>query len=67
MKKHPSGFVPINFKLGGKILFSIALALMLLKGLDYLMGWPVIPAVILFIGIAFLILSCYLIFVVPKE
>jgi len=67
MKKNTSGFVPIDFKLVGKIMFPLGLVLILVKGLDYLMGWSVIPVVVLFAGIVLLLLSLYLFFVVPKE
>ena len=66
MKKYTSGFVPVDFKLGGKILFPIGLVLILVKGLDYLIGWSVIPTIVLFVGLGLLLLSLYLLFVVPK-
>jgi len=67
MKKYTSGFVPIDFRLGGKILFPIGLALILVKGLDYLIGWSVIPMAVLFVGIGLLLLSLYLYFYGTKE
>jgi len=67
VKRSPSGFAPIPFNLLGKIMFPIALVMILLGGLDYLIGWGVIPVSIFFIGLGFLIISLYLLFVVPKE
>jgi len=66
-KRHPSGFVPIPFKSAGKALFPISLFMIILGGLDYLMGWTVIPIGVLFVGLGLLILSLYLLFIVPKE
>ena len=66
-KQHPSGFAPIPFKLLGKILFPISIVMVILGGLDYLASWAVIPVAVFFIGLGFLIISLYLLFVVPKE
>ncbi|MFC1871619.1 hypothetical protein ACFLYF_04390 [Chloroflexota bacterium] len=66
-KKHPSGFVPIPFKLLGKILFPISAVMVIIGGLDYLAGWGGIPQTVFFVGIGFLVLSLYLRYVVPKE
>ena len=67
MKKYPPGFAPIDFKLGGRILFPVSLILILLGALDYLMKWNTILSAMLFIGLVLLILSLYWLFVVPKE
>ena len=64
-KKHPSGFVPVPFKLLGKILLPISLLLIILGGLNYLV--PEIPRILFFVGLGFLIISLYLRFIVPKE
>ena len=66
-KKHLSGLAPIPFNLLGKILFPISLVMVTLGGLGYLIGWAVIPLSVLFIGLGLLIISLYLLFVVPKE
>jgi len=66
-KRYPSGFVPIPFKSAGKALFPISLFMIILGGLDYLMGWTVIPTAVLFIGLGLLVVSLYLVFVVPEE
>jgi hypothetical protein len=67
VKKHTLGFVPIPFKLLRKILFPLSLVMFILGGLGYLIGWVVIPLTVFFIGLGFLIVSLYLIFVVLKE
>ena len=66
-KRHPSGFVPIPFKSVGKALLPISLFMIVLGGLDYLMVWTVMPIGVLFVGLGLLIVSLYILFVVPKE
>ena len=66
-KRHPSGFVPVPFKSGGKVLLPISSFMSILGGMDYWTGWNVIPPAILFVGLGLLIVSIYLLFVVPKE
>ena len=66
-EKHQSGFAPVPFKLLGKILFPISLVMVILGGLSYLMGWVAIPIAVFFIGLGFLIISLYFIYIVPKE
>ena len=66
-KKHPPGFAPVPFKLLGKVLFPLSLVIIIFGGLGYLAGWAEISPLLLFIGIVFLLLSLYLLFVVPKE
>jgi len=39
----------------------------ILGGMDYWAGWNVTPPAILFVGLGLLIVSIYLLFVVPKE
>ena len=66
-KQHPSGFAPIPFKLLGKVLFPISIIMVILGGLGYLAGWTAIPVSVFFVGLGFLVISLYLLFVVPKE
>ena len=66
-KKHMSGFVPIPFKSAGKIMFPISLIMIVIGGFDYLAGLDLIPLSVFFFGLGLLIVSLYLIFVVPKE
>ena len=67
VKKHYSGFVPVRFKSLGKILLPISSVMVIIGGLRYLAGWSEIPIAVIFIGLALLLVSLYLIFVVPKE
>ena len=66
-QKYSSGFVPIPFKLVGKILFPISIIIIVIGGFDYLVGWDLIPPSVFFFGFGLLIISLYLLFVVPKE
>lgn len=67
MKKHMSGFVPVNYNLAGKILLPLGILLLLTKIISYFTKWFYVTNILIFIGIGFIILSLYLIFVVPKE
>ena len=66
-KKHHPGFVPVDFKLVGKISISIGLALAVFWLVAALLNWNIIPMAVLFIGLMFIIVGLYLLFVVPKE
>jgi len=66
-KKHPSGFVPIQFRVLGKVLLPISFIMVVASGLDFIFGWEIIPFAVMYIGLIFLLLSLYLLFVVPKE
>ncbi|MBU1130693.1 hypothetical protein KJ840_00995 [Patescibacteria group bacterium] len=67
MKKYMSGFVPINFNLVGKVLLPLGIIFLLSKIISYFTKWFNIPNVLLFMGIGFIIIGLYLIFVAPKE
>ena len=64
--KYPSGFVPVDFQLLGKLLFGLGIAALLVKGVSYVTGWISLPNVVAFLGFAFILLGLYLIYVVPK-
>ena len=66
-QKHMSGFVPIPYKSAGKILFPLSLIMTLTGGLDWFMSWDLIPLAVSFFGLGLLIISIYLLFVVPRE
>ncbi len=66
-KKPTSGFVPIPFKLAGKVLLPVSLIIIILGASHYLIGLKEIPALILFVGFGLLVISLYLLFLVPKE
>lgn len=62
-----SGFVPIKFRLAGKILLLVGAAGLLLAGLAGISGWFVVPSMVLYMSLAAIPISLYLIFVVPLE
>ena len=66
-KKHTSGFAPISYKFGGKILLPISAALVIIGALDNLAGWGIVPQAVLFVGLGLFLISLYLLYVVPKE
>jgi hypothetical protein len=57
-KKSPSGFVPIPFRLLGKILLPVSLVFIVSGGLSYFVSE--IPRVLLYVGAGFLLISIYL-------
>ena len=65
--KRPSGFVPIPFRVAGRVLLPFALALVVVGGAGTLAKWGTMMTPIFFIGLGLLVLSIYLRFVVPKE
>lgn len=67
MKKHPAGFVPVDFQRAGKVVLALGAICLILSGLDSLVGADFITDKIVYFGLGFLVLSAYLIFVVPKE
>jgi len=66
-KKHSSGFVPVQFKLAGKILLPAGIVLVIIEAVDYLVGKDLIPTVVLFVGIGFIVIGLYLLIFVPRE
>jgi hypothetical protein len=68
MGKQPAGFVPANFKVMGNILLIVGIISLLAKGVDYFTGWFSLSNILLFLGIACVLISLYLIYyVVPRE
>ena len=66
-KVPPSGFVPIPFKLSGRILSPISVVLILIGVVGFFTGWIGVAWAIFSIGIVLLLISFYLRFIVPKE
>jgi hypothetical protein len=66
-KKPPPGFSPIDFKLAGKIMLPLGVVMVLLWLLGFFMAWDFTPIILLYIGLLDLLVSCYLIFLVPKK
>jgi len=61
-----TGFVPVNFKQVGKIILIIGFICLIAKLTSYLTNWFYISNDFFYFGVALLLLSLYLIFVVPK-
>jgi len=62
-----SEFVPVNFKKSGKILLIIGLICLIIKFFSFLTDWFDLSNYISYFGIVLILISLYLIFVVPKE
>lgn len=62
----PAGFVPINYRLTGKILLILGIVGLLATGLDALTGWFSLPGVIPIVSLIFIPVSLYLL-IVPKD
>ncbi|PIR07106.1 MAG: hypothetical protein COV55_01605 [Candidatus Komeilibacteria bacterium CG11_big_fil_rev_8_21_14_0_20_36_20] len=67
MKKYMTGFVPMNYKKSGIILLIIGLAGLVLKLISYFTSWFFISNYLMYFGPALILISFYLILVVPKE
>ena len=63
----PAGFVPINYRIAGKVLLILGLIGLLVTGVDAITGWFGLPKVILIVSVVLIPVSLYLLFVVPKE
>ena len=66
-KQHPPGLAPINYKKAGKILLPFGVVMVLLWVIGFSMGWEAVPVMLLAIGILDILVSCYLIFLTPRE
>lgn len=62
----PAGFVPVNYRLAGKLLLILGIIGLLATGVGALTGWFRLPRVILIVSIALIPVSLYLT-IVPKE
>jgi hypothetical protein len=63
----PAGFVPIQFHMAGRILLVIGIIGLVSFGVSTLTGWFALPTATLGVSIALILISLYLIFVVPRE
>ena len=66
-KKHMSGFVPIPFTSVGKLFLPVSIVVIAVTVISRLLGWEFIPLRVTGFGIGLLIVSMYLLFVVPEE
>jgi len=67
MKKYMPGFVPVNYGKSGKILLAIGFACLIIRLISYFTKWFNISNYFIYFGAGLILLSLYLIFVVPKE
>ena len=63
----PAGFVPVNYRLAGKLLLILGGIGLLATGVDALTGWFGLPTIVLIVSLVCLPVSLYLLFVVPEE
>jgi hypothetical protein len=68
MKEHPSaGFVPVNFRAAGKVLLVLGTVFVLMGGVDYVIGLSGLPNLVMFIGVAFLVIGGYIALFAARE
>lgn len=65
--KHLPGFVPVQFRLVGKILLSVGVILLVFQGVDYLAEWNIFTRGVLYASIGFVVVGVYIRIVSPKE
>ena len=63
----PAGFVPVNYRLAGKLLLILGGMGLLATGIDALTGWFGLPTIVLVVSLLCIPVSLYLLFVVPEE
>ena len=63
----PAGFVPINYRLAGKLSLILGGIGLLATGVDALTSWFGLPTIVLIVSLVLIPVSLYLLFVVPKE
>ena len=66
-KKYPSGLVPINFKLTGKIILPLGTVLTILGLSNLFLNLATLPVAVLVIGVGFIIAGIYLLVVLPTD
>jgi hypothetical protein len=67
MRKHPSGFVPVNYKVAGKNLIKIGLVGLLFKSVAFVSGWFEASSYIAYFSCGLILVGLYLVFVVSKN
>ena len=66
-KKYPSGLVPINFKLAGKIILPLGAVFTILGISALFLNLATLPITVLVIGVGFIIAGIYLLVVLPTD
>jgi hypothetical protein len=67
MKKHMPGFVPVPYNKTGKLLLRVGILCLVIKFISYVTGWFATDSLLLFFGIGLVVISLYLIFIIPPE
>jgi hypothetical protein len=63
----PAGFIPINYRLAGKLLLIVGGIGLLVTGVDALTGWFRLPTVVFIVSLVSIPISLYLLKVPKKE
>ena len=67
MKKHMPGFVPVQYKKVGRFLLALGIAVSLVSLISKFTSLLTLPNYVLYFGLVLILLSLYLLFIVPKE
>lgn len=63
----PAGFVPVNYRLAGKLLLILGGIGLITSVVDALTGWFGLPKIVPIVSLVLIPVSLYLLFIVPKE
>jgi hypothetical protein len=63
----PAGFIPINYRMAGRLLLVVGGLGLLVTGVDALTGWFGLPPVVFIVSLVCIPVSLYLLFVPKKE
>jgi hypothetical protein len=66
-KKQPRELTTTDYKRAGKILLPFGVVMVLLWVLGYFMAWEFTPSALLYIGLLDIVVSCFLIFLMPNK
>jgi hypothetical protein len=67
MKKYPSGFVPVDYRVAGKNLIKIGFVGLLFKSVAFVSGWFEASNYIAYFSGGLILIGLYLVFVVSKN
>jgi hypothetical protein len=63
----PPGFVPVNYRLAGRLLLVLAGLGLLATAIDAFSAWFALPNWVLIVSLVLIPVSLYLLFVPPEE
>lgn len=63
----PAGFVPVNYRLAGKLLLILGGIGLITSGVGALTSWFELPKMVTIVSLVLVPVSLYLLLVVPKE